>query len=102
MLSYFAASNSRSPPGSPLTAACAGLPWRIGKGEKIFFIRLQIFLPCGYIQQPGGERRVRALAAADPEQDADGHGEAAQGHHRAHRDGENIRQGSPEPRAPLV
>ena len=102
MLSYFAASNSRSPPDSPLTAACAGLPWRIGKGEKIFFIRLQIFLPCGYIQQPGGERRVRALAAADPEQDADGHGEAAQGHHRAHRDGENIRQGSPEPRAPLV
>ena len=55
------------------------------------FIRLQIFLPCGYIQQPGGERRVRALAAADPEQDADGHGEAAEGHHGAHRDGENIR-----------
>ena len=55
MLSSFAASNSRSQPGSPLTAACAGLPWRIGKGEKIFFIRLQIFLPCGYIQQPGGE-----------------------------------------------
>ena len=49
MLSSCAASNSRSPPGSPLTAACAGLPWRIGKGEKIFlsafkyFYRVDIF-----------------------------------------------------------